>query len=73
MQPMQHVVERLRIGKSSFLLISRKRMGSYDGFVPWLIKYKEACEDYINADSAKLSCVIFCFSLVALIFSPIFV
>ena len=19
--------------------------GSYDGFVPWLIKYKEACED----------------------------
>ena len=20
-------------------------MGSYDGFVPWLIKYKEACED----------------------------
>ena len=38
-----------------------------------MVKYKEACEDNINADSAKLSCVIFCFSLVALIFSPIFV
>ena len=40
---------------------------------PKMVKYKEACEDNINADSAKLSCVIFCFSLVALIFSPIFV
>ena len=39
---------------------------------PKMVKYKEACEDNINADSAKLSCVIFCFSLVALIFSPIF-
>ena len=37
-----------------------------------MVKYKEACEDNINADSAKLSCVIFCFSLVALIFSPLY-
>jgi len=29
----------------SIILDNSHVMDSYDGFIPWLIKYKEACED----------------------------